>query len=370
RHALLALGWAALTAAGCSGAQAIGDATSRDASLCRCPPRSLAAYYDAASEVTLARLTEVREAPGERRLQMELVARPWRHLPDREPERTIGDAVTYASAPSTAECGIVAQVGAVYLVFAQPPSDPRGLPRVDTCSGTRIFRGPEDDAPEDFEDVPGRFVVSTLDALSGLDELRAVAEQAPAEGDLASEVLIGLLELPPLATGGVVPVRPRPDSTARPSLEADRYTAFESLELYEEARAAVVVAESNGWFRVRLADGTHGWVAPEDSGPWYPYAALPIRRLTYLTTAWSGHVWPGPGAGNPIRSPLRWSGTEDEFPVEVLESTVVGGVPWFRIEVLAEDPCRGGDGSAALAGWVPAYGDRGDVTVWYYSRGC
>lgn len=331
---------------------------------CRCAQQTLADYFSAADEVVLARLVDWEEG--------EMVAeRPWKVAPARSESVEVGDTVRYLTARSTAGCGIQPVRGAVYAIFAA--GDPTtGESRVDTCSGTRVFVESEGAPPRGFTDVPGPFVSRQLDALSGLAFLRAAAAAAPDVGDRDNETLVGLLDLKALAHGGSVPVRASPDSAAPIVTTVRSYDEVASREVSYEVPGAVVVARAGRWSRIRLGDG-FGWVAPEDAGTWFPYPELPVRRLNYLTGAWSGHIWPDPGAGLPHRSSRVPAGMPDrdmETPVEVHESTMVGGMPWFRVAILSASPCDGGEVRVERSGWVPGYGAGGEPLVWYYSRGC
>ena len=59
-----------------------------------------------------------------------------------------------------------------------------------------------------------------------------------------------------------------------------------------------------------------------------------------------------------------------EYAVEVHESALVGGMPWFRVDVLSGSPCEGPEARVARSGWVPGYDAVGRPQVWFYSRGC
>jgi hypothetical protein len=256
------------------------------------------------------------------------------------------------------------------VTFGLPDAvDPQML-RVDTCSGTRIHRAEAGGDPVGFVNVPGRFVAAQLDALSGLSALRELAANAPDAADPANTTLVGLLDLDALAHGGNVAVYERPDTSGPVHSLVASYAGIESREVGYEVGAAVVFARVGRWSRVRLSDGTFGWIAHEHAGTFFPYENLPVRRLTYLTGAWSGHAWPAPGAGIPVRSTHFSGDLRAEYAVDVHESRIVGGMLWFRVDVLTASPCDGGDAGVDFSGWVPGYGAQGEPTVWYYSRGC
>lgn len=331
---------------------------------CRCPERSLADYYAAADDVLLMRVDAAEDTDGSVRMLSGVVMEaPWKLALGRSVGA--GDPVAYRTATSSAACGVSAERGDVLAVFASEASAVDGLLAVDTCSGTRVYRAAGTGEVRGFQDVPARFVVSQLDALSGMDALSETVTAA----DGSMDTLLGLLDLEALAHGGNVPVHDEPQTDAPVVAMVEDYAQVESREVGYEVLAAMVFQRGEGWSKVRLTTGEPGWVPPESAGTWFPYAELPVRRLAYLTGAWSGHVWPDAGAGIPRRSAQR-STEFDQVSVEVHEVRLLGGVPWFRVDVLAESPCEGGQRRTTLSGWVPGYGTEGDPTVWYYSRGC
>lgn len=66
-------------------------------------------------------------------------------------------------------------------------------------------------------------------------------------------------------------------------------------EVTYEGLAAIVVEQRNGWFRVRLAEGT-AWTEGDEDLPFVPLEQLVSSELAYLTEAWDGALAPAPGA--------------------------------------------------------------------------
>lgn len=366
RSALVLLGAACLApgAAGLPSALAAQSAVAERVPACRCPERSLADYYAAADDVLLMRVDAVEDADGSLRILSGVVLEaPWKLAPGRT--AGAGDPVAYRTAASSAACGVSAERGDVLAIFASGESAMNGILAVDTCSGSRVYRAAGTGEVRGFQDVPARFVVGQLDALSGMDALSETMTAANGSMD----TLLGLLDLEALAHGGNVPIHDEPMTDAPVAVMVEDYAQVESREVGYEVPAAVVYQRMDGWSQVRLTSGEPGWVPPESAGTWFPYAELPVRRLAYLTAAWSGHVWPEVGAGIPRRSARRSTET-DQLSVEVHEVRLLGGVPWFRVDILADSPCEGGERRTTLSGWVPGYGAGGSPSVWYYSRGC
>lgn len=360
----------------------LGVAETADA--CRCEQRPLADYFAAADEVFIARLASA-SVDTERHRQVftfEALAPPHKPVSSQK----TGPEWPYATGLSTASCAVPAEIGAVYVVFAE--HDPQEeVAWLTTCNGTRIQLGAGGE-PQGFVDVPPRFVPSQLNALAGLEVLREITTREPDPGDQESETLVGLLDLPPFSHGGLVFLRTRPEPDAELVASPDSMEALVHRESGYEVEAAEVYAVADGWYKLRLAESTEGgdarnaaacgefvWLSPEGAGTYWPLDELPIRRLAYLNEHWSGFVWPEAGAGLPVRSGSYDPAAERaEIPVRVLESTrlasSLAGSLWFRIEVLDSSPCEGGDPRVLLTGWTPAYGISGEPVVWFYSRGC
>ncbi|MEM7587923.1 MAG: hypothetical protein AAF560_31330 [Acidobacteriota bacterium] len=333
--------------------------TANAAHACRCEPRPLAEYFAAADEVFIARLDAV-ATQGERNV-FTFDDAP-RHKASGEGERQ------FVSHKSSASCGIEALPSATYVVFAE--HDPDGESSwLSSCSGTRILLA-AGRQPQGFEDVPPRFVASQLNGLAGLEVLRRVTASEPKPNDPESERLVGLLDIAPFSHGGTVPLHAAPNPTATEVAKLEGYDALVQRESGYEVAAAVVYAVVDGWYKLRLEEGAFGWLPAEHAGTYWPYAKLPIRRLAYLNEHWSGFVWPELGAGLPQRHPRIGPAERPRYAAQVLESRKIGSSLWFRVELLESNICDGEPPRVILSGWVPAYGERGEPAVWFYSRGC
>jgi hypothetical protein len=337
---------------------------------CRCAERPLADYYAEAEQVVVARVVGAHPAGDDLRLDVALLEAPWKLPPGVAQPPRAGDTMSFVTARSSAACGLDPGIDAVVALFAPAVHPPDPLPRVHSCNGSRVIRDSSGATERGFLDVPPRFVAAQLAALSGLEVLARMVAHAPDPANLANTTLVGLLDVPAFAHGGWVQVREAPRMDAEVLARPESYVELESREVGYEVGAAVVLARVDGWYRVRLGDGRPGWIAPDEAGTWFPYADLPVDRLTYLTEGWSGHVWPEPGAGIPVRSHLKGTLERGEYPAEVLESVELAGTTWFRIQLLSASPCMDPDARPTLHGWIPAYGPTGEPTAWYYSRGC
>lgn len=331
---------------------------------CRCEQRTLAEYFAAADTVLFARAVATNELSERRSIAFELLVPSYKGADNA----VTGDTLTFSTAKSSASCGIEADIGAVYVVFART-QDGDEQQWVDYCSGTRVQLSENVAEPQGFVDVPARFVASQLNGLAGMVVLRDVAANAPNENDADNEHLIGLLAIPALADGGEIAVFVDTDADTPPVAQLTDMNAVEFREYSYEQPGAVVYTQEPGWYRIRLASGQFGWLRAADSGSYFPYRDLPPDRLSYLNQHWSGFVWPEAGAGLPQRSLLATADAA-EIPVNVIESKLIGGMPWFRVEIYADEICTGTEPSVAISGWVPGYGRSGEPSLWFYSRGC
>lgn len=358
-----------LASAGRAAASASGDAALR----CRCVQLPLADYYHNAAEVVAGRVVAVveeyeeGEAGLDHLLVVEVVERPWKWDAGR-PAALPGDTVRYRTASSSAGCGLGPSTGDGFLLFGLASPDEAPLPRVDTCSGSRRFG--DGGVSTGFEDVPAERVHAQLDALSGLDVLARLAASDPDPEDPQNATLVGLVDLPPLTRGEAVALHEGPAPGSPVVARVGTYGELEAWEVEYEVAAAGVLARSGGWYKVRTGGGDEGWIAPRDVGTWFPYPEVVVARLNYLTEAWSGHVWPEPGAGIPTRSSMEEGGEPVEVPAEVLEVMDLAGTPWLRVRILDGSPCFTSEVNTTIEGWIPAWGEGGRPAAWYYSRGC
>jgi hypothetical protein len=336
---------------------------------CRCAERDLAEYFDSADEVAVGRLLSARQlpptaAPVSLELAMELLAPTFRPIDASGPRA--GDRRRYLTPGSSAGCGILPELNAVYLMFAHRDRTD-GTLTVNSCSGTRVLMPANGSDPAGFRDVPPRFVMQQLNGLAGMSVLQQLSGTYPDETDPGNDVLIGLLDIESLSHAGFARLHERPDSHAPVIAEVSTYEELQFREVSYESPAAVVVARQGEWYRLQMKDGRFGWLPPDDAGTYFAYDQLPVRRLAYLRSPWHGFLWPAPGAGMPLRATAQRGA---EQPVEVFESRRIGGSLWFRVALLGASHCEAAPATSGLSGWIPAYGLSLEPLVWFYARGC
>ncbi len=288
-----------------------------------------------------------------------------------EPYKPLIDTETplrYISNRSSAACAVTMDVGATYIVFAEYDRD-SGIGWLTSCNGTRVHQSTEGDA-FGFSDVPPRFVVSQLTALSGLDALGRSSRQVIDAGDVDNTAIVGLLDIAALSHTDNVPLFAKPDSADKPESHIRSYDDVQHRESGYEVDAALVYAIANDWYKVKRSDGSFAWLGPDAAGTYWPLESLLPNRLNYLTDQWNRLLWPMLGAGLPSRLSYAGENRPREQPVNVLAAERIGGSLWLEVEVLKSSPCESGDSRATARGWIPAYSPQGEPVAWYYSRGC
>lgn len=335
--------------------------SSQQALACRCAQRPLADYFNSADVVALGTLESSRQRGDQRELVFTIQENAFKG------KLRQGDNGHFLSTADSASCGIDPIPGTVYVLFGIADPTAHDQLRIDGCSGTRPLNGDDSGVTGGFVDVPVRFVISQLAALQGLDILAEFSANMPMPEEITNSALIGLLDITPLAHGGIVPLYAEPDFNAEVLATIDEISQLFNREASYEFPAAEVYARTEFGYRLRLQDGRFGWIASRDSGTWFPYETLVSQRLSYAVEGWSGMLWPGPGAGLPNRLGNHHG---ERVAATVLESATIGGSLWFRLEVLSSDGCNGENPETRLSGWTPAYLPSGEPLIWYYSRGC
>ncbi|HXV64986.1 MAG TPA: hypothetical protein VEK15_30100 [Vicinamibacteria bacterium] len=139
-----------------------------------------------------------------------------------------------------------------------------------------------------------------------------------------------------------------------------------------EAPAAIVLQEHGRWFQL-LVDNGAAWIRASERDEFFPLERLLEDRLTYLTSAWDGRLAPSPGAETreAEREPHADESNGAEPNVRVLGFRRVGEELWVDVEVMSHSFCEGAEEPKVTAsGWIPAHAASGELTIWFYSRGC
>ncbi len=135
---------------------------------------------------------------------------------------------------------------------------------------------------------------------------------------------------------------------------------------YEEP-AAIVVERRDGWFRIRLEDGS-AWIQATEANDFLPFESLLDGALTYIADAGGAGLADAPGSRT--RDAAR-DLLEEGRTVRLLEWRWVGADLWLRIVVLSHSLCDSLEEPVEVAeGWLPAHTAAGEPAVWFHSRGC
>ena len=142
-------------------------------------------------------------------------------------------------------------------------------------------------------------------------------------------------------------------------------------EINYEQSAAVVFKRKATWYQIETRSGK-GWISEKDSEGFIPVESLLSGRTTFLwLNEWDGSIYGSPSTfSKPIQ--IKWKVPRgDDTSAEFLEWKVINGKPWIRVKLLTKVYC---DDITVLnkdlIGWIPAYSPKGNLVMWFYSRGC
>ena len=174
-----------------------------------------------------------------------------------------------------------------------------------------------------------------------------------------------------------VPVRKAPDAAAPLVMMAKAPEDLASREVGYEYSAALVYGQQPGWYLVRTRYGK-GWISDKNAQGFKPLEGLSAGHMSYLVREeWNGRLYESPSlAAKPVELHLGGALLNyDNTDADVLEWKWSEGQLWIRVRILGKGYCSGEEETekemaADPTGWVPAYSARGNLVMWFYSRGC
>lgn len=133
-----------------------------------------------------------------------------------------------------------------------------------------------------------------------------------------------------------------------------------------EMPAAIVVEHKDGWFKIRLHQGS-AWVKGSVVDRFMPLSDLfeEFTGVTEISESFSGRLAQTPGSASGAIMP-RVLPNQAVRVVEIRDN-------WIHVEVLSNSACTAAnDGPPRVVsdGWLPLHDQKGEPTVWFSSRGC
>jgi hypothetical protein len=186
----------------------------------------------------------------------------------------------------------------------------------------------------------------------------------PLSGGLTSRI-IGTLEIP--EKPGLAPIKlyVSPTTTSTPLFSDAKSSDFISVEHDYELRSVATYEKRNDWYRVATARGD-AWIQAARAGKFRRYEDLVGKGLNYLTPEWDRKLYSSPGTKP--RSAKVKSGV-DHFSAKVLEKKGAMKNLWFKVRLI-NDACEDDEPEFTDEGWVPAIGDKNQIYMWFFARGC
>jgi hypothetical protein len=142
-------------------------------------------------------------------------------------------------------------------------------------------------------------------------------------------------------------------------------------EFEYEAPAAIALDSRGLMFKIRLSGNRSAWVqAPAARFMSYESLLEEFTGVTFFTEAFTGELRNAPALTVANRPTAK---AKPGLPARVIESRRVGDRLWLNVEVFNHSLCLAGANGppeTIARGWLLAYADDGEPTVWFSSRGC
>lgn len=137
-----------------------------------------------------------------------------------------------------------------------------------------------------------------------------------------------------------------------------------------ERPGAIVLDRHNGWFKIRVDNGT-AWLKASPADHFMPLSDLfeEFIGVTAIAQSFSGRLVDAPGRPATVASPR----IDGAHPVQVTEVRNVFGQTWAQVEVFNHSICsaaENGPPNVIARGWMPVHAADGEPTIWFSSRGC
>jgi hypothetical protein len=133
-----------------------------------------------------------------------------------------------------------------------------------------------------------------------------------------------------------------------------------------EMPGAIVLDQRNGWFKIRLQQGS-AWLKASVADRFMPLSDLfeEFTGVTEINESFAGRLSRTPSmSSGPIM--MRVAPNQPVRVVEVRDQ-------WVHVEVLSNSACTAandGPPQVISEGWLPLHDQKGEPTVWFSSRGC
>lgn len=133
-----------------------------------------------------------------------------------------------------------------------------------------------------------------------------------------------------------------------------------------EMPAAIVLDQKDGWFKIRLHQGS-AWLKASVVDHFMPLSDLfeEFTGVTAINDSFRGRLSMEPNVSS---GPIMMSVMPKEavHVVEIRDN-------WIHVEVLSNSACTAasdGPPQVVSEGWLPLHDQKGEPTVWFSSRGC
>ena len=127
------------------------------------------------------------------------------------------------------------------------------------------------------------------------------------------------------------------------------------------------------WYQVRFktagGDGI-GWLLARNVGQFRFLHELLTGGRGFLTDAWDRVLYEAPNRDAKRRTLTSVGERQDVVVATMMDERGDAQNAWMLVVLTDGSFCDRGSQAVIAAGWIPAYSSAGNLTAWYYSRGC
>lgn len=145
---------------------------------------------------------------------------------------------------------------------------------------------------------------------------------------------------------------------------------------YEQISAAVfqrTFRKDELWYQVRFKTAGRegiGWLMARNVGQFRFLHELLTSHRGFLTDAWDRVLYEAPNRDAKRRTLTSAGERQDVIVATMMDERGDAQNAWMLVVLTDGSFCDRGSQAVIAAGWIPAYSAAGNLTSWYYSRGC
>ncbi|MFQ3172115.1 MAG: hypothetical protein ACI9DG_002155 [Oleispira sp.] len=146
--------------------------------------------------------------------------------------------------------------------------------------------------------------------------------------------------------------------------DGQRVRALLTKEYRYEAPAAIVLETRNNWYKLDTFEGPL-WVQGTKNNQYYSLEYLLLNHMVFIKSGSGISILNQPNGLDSIAI------VSSSDTIKVTETGMLSNQLWLNVQVMSGSECESLEKPKVLSeGWMPAHTPSGELTTWFYSRGC